>query len=164
MRRVFAGFYEAERIPDQCAWMLPGQEKNEPHPQMATFLWSPSPDSGIHTTSRHRVPSTITWSWSMGPSLLLYGCQLSVSCGYLVNLLNAFQSCKSYSETQVEQRHGKFEHSELVLWQIPKDSCPRLHLGYSSLSLSCFAAPVQMPHIWQKLTGQAVSQWERFSK
>lgn len=164
MSRVSAGSYKAKGTSDRCTWMLPGQEKKEPHPQMATFLWSPSPDSGFHTIPWHRVLSTITRSWSMGPSLLLCGCQLSVSCGYLVNLLNAFQSCKSYGEMQVEQGHGKFEHSELALWQTPEDSCPLLHLGYISLNLSCFVAPVQMSHIWQKLTGQAVSQWEIFSK
>lgn len=51
----------------------------------------------------------------METSLLLCGCQLSVLCGYLVNLMNAFQSYKSYGEMQVEQGHGNFEHSELAL-------------------------------------------------
>lgn len=50
-----------------------------------------------------------------GISLLLHDCQLSVSCGYLVNLVNTFQSYKSYGEMKVEQGHGKFEHSELAL-------------------------------------------------
>lgn len=43
-----------------------------------------------------------------GTSLLLCGCQLHVSCGYLVNLVNTFQSYKSYGEMMVEQGHGKF--------------------------------------------------------
>lgn len=38
------------------------------------------------------------------------------------------------------------------------------HLGTISLYLPCFVAPAQMSHIWEKLTGQAVSQWEIFSK
>lgn len=50
-----------------------------------------------------------------GVSPLLCGCQLNVSCGYLVNLVSAFQSSTSYGEMQVKQGHGKFEHSELAL-------------------------------------------------
>lgn len=65
MSKVSTGFYDAKGTSDQCAWISPGQEKNESHPQMATFLWSPSPDSGFHTTPCHRVLSTIIWSRSM---------------------------------------------------------------------------------------------------
>lgn len=50
-----------------------------------------------------------------GTSLLLCGCQLNVLCSYLVNLMNTFQSYKSYGEMMVEQGHGKFERSELAL-------------------------------------------------
>lgn len=136
--------------------------------------WVPPSDGNLSLKS-------FTWQWvphyslpqglehyhmitKHGTSLLLCGCQLHVSCGYLVNLVNIFQSYKSYGEMMVEKGHGKFEHSELALWQTPEDSCPLLHLGGISLNLSCFVAPVQMSHIWQKLTGQVVSQWEIFSK
>lgn len=65
MSRVSTGLYKVKGTSDQCAQMPPGQEKNEPHPQMATFFWSSSPDSGFHTTPCHRVLSSIIWSWSM---------------------------------------------------------------------------------------------------
>lgn len=134
-----------------------------------TLRWQPSSEVLNLTVGSTLLPATGSWAplhdheawghhcFSMAVSLVFHAAIWSTS-----SML--FQSCKSYGEMQVEQGHGKFEHSELVLWQTPKDICPRPHLGYSSLNLSCFIAPVQMSRIWQKLTGQAVSQRERFSK
>lgn len=38
------------------------------------------------------------------------------------------------------------------------------HIWKTSLPICCFLVLAQMVYVWEKLTGQAVRQWEIFSK
>lgn len=60
---------------------------------------------------------------------------------------------------------GKYDTPpELALGQIHEDASLFPHLGTISLNLLCLLGLAQMFYVWEKLTGQAVRQWEIFSK
>lgn len=152
-----------------------GQEKNVPHTQGGVFLWSPASDwkhLKMDPTPLfvNRTLKTIPWPHSMGPPagcspvLLLHHYFLSVLFSYLVNIIEIFQSYESYGVMPLEKSLGKYESPELALWQTLEDSCPLPHLRNISSNVLCFLVLAQMFYVWEKLTGQAVRQWEIFSK
>lgn len=55
-------------------------------------------------------------------------------------------------------------HPQVDPGQINEDSSIFPHLGTISLNLLCLLGLAQMFYVWEKLTGQAVRQWEIFSK
>lgn len=108
----------------------------------------------------------IAWGlWAGCPlELDVRGCFLPFYSAIWSTSWKLFQSYESYGEMQLEKDLGKYECPELALWQTLEDSFPLPHLGNISLSLLCFLALAQMFYVWEKLTGQAVRQWEIFSK
>lgn len=146
-----------------------------PTSKMPAFLWSPSSDWNIWKWIPNHFLRAGLWkplhghtAWGHlqgAPWCCFFTAAFSAFCSAIWSTSSKFfQSYKSYGEMQLDKGLGKYEFPELALWQTLEDSCLLPHLGNISLNLLCFPVLAQMFHVWEKLTGQAVRQWEIFSK
>lgn len=151
-----------------------GQEKNVPHTQGGAFLWSPASDWNTWKW----IPPHSLWTglWKPLHDHIAWGhLQGALHCYVFTTTSQRFVQLSGQPDWNFsviwklwcdagEKSFGKYESPELALWQTLEDSCPLPHLRNISSNLLCFLALAQMFYIWEKLTGQAVRQWEIFSK